>query len=67
MAGDQTNANETIVQAEAEAKGGAIQANVIVRAERTQNIGPRLGRPMMKQPTFNWKAEDKNNELKTSD
>ena len=33
------------------------------RAERTQNVGPRLGRPLMKQPTFNWEAEDKYNEL----
>ena len=30
-------------------------------AERIQNIGPRLGRPIMKQPTFNWEAGDKYN------
>ena len=33
-------------------------------AEGAQNVGPRLGGPIMKQPTFNWKAKDKYNELK---
>ena len=27
--------------------------------------GPKLGSPAMKQPMFNWEAEDKYNELKT--
>ena len=36
----------------------------VARAERTQNVGPRLGGPMMKQPTFNWKAEEKYSEPK---
>ena len=27
--------------------------------------GPKIGRPTMKQPTFNWEADDKYNELKT--
>ena len=54
----------------AEAARVAGQAMVVARAEnstrheRTQNAGPRIGRPMMKQPTFNWKAKDKYNELK---
>ena len=34
------------------------------RAERIQNVGPRLGGTKMKQPAFNWEAEDKYNELK---
>ena len=36
----------------------------VARAERTWNAGPRLDKPMMKQLTFNWEAEDKYNELK---
>ena len=35
-------------------------------AERTQNVGPRLGRLIIKQPAFNWEAVDKYNELKNS-
>ena len=31
-----------------------------------QNAGPKIGGPMMKQPTFNWEAEDKYNEFKNS-
>ena len=27
--------------------------------------GPKIGRPAMKQPTFNWEADDKYNKLKT--
>ena len=30
----------------------------------TQNEGPKVGRPIVKQHTFNWEAEDKYNELK---
>ena len=33
-------------------------------AERSQNTGPRLDGPMMRQPNFNWEAEDKYNKLK---
>ena len=36
----------------------------MARLEGTQNAGPRLGGPMMKQPTFNWEAEGKYNEHK---
>ena len=54
--------NEAIVQVVGEATRGRIQAMAVTRAERTQNMGPRLGRPMMKQPTFNCEAQDKYNE-----
>ena len=64
MVSIQTNTNEALVQAVAEEKRAAIQAMAVDRAERTQNAGPTLGTPMMKQPTFNWEAEDKYNELK---
>ena len=50
IASEQTNANEAIVQAVADATRAAIQAMAMTRAERTQNAGPRLGRPMMKHP-----------------
>ena len=33
-------------------------------SRKNKNVGPRLGQPIMKQPTFNWEAEDKYNELK---
>ena len=56
--------NEVIVQAVAEATRAAIEAMAVARVERTQNAEPRLGRPMMKQPTFNWRAEDKYDGLK---
>ena len=61
MANEPTNA---IAQAVADATRGAIQALAAARAERTQNAGPRLDGPMMKQPNFNWKAGDKYNEFK---
>ena len=66
MVSEQTNTNEAIVHAEAEATRAAIQAMAVAIAERTQNVGLRLGAPMMKQPTFNWKAEDKCKNSKTS-
>ena len=53
MASEQTNVNEAITQAVAEVTRAAIQAMTVAGAERTQNVGLRLGRPVMKQPTFN--------------
>ena len=64
MASEQRNTNEAIVQVVAEATRAAIQTMAMARAERTQNGGPRLDRPIMKQLTFNREAEDKYNELK---
>ena len=64
MASEQTSTNEAIAQIMAVATRVAIQAIALTRPERTQNVGPRLGGPMMKEPTFNWEAEDKYNELK---
>ena len=43
MASEQTNTNETIAQAVAEATRAAIQAMAVAGAERAQNMGPRLG------------------------
>ena len=66
MANEQLRANEVILHAAAEAARATIQATAATRAERIQNVGPRLGGTKMKQPAFNWEAEDKYNELKTS-
>ena len=57
MASKQTNANEAIDQAVAEATRAAIQAMAVGEAERAQNAGSRLGGPTMKQPTFHYKTE----------
>ena len=65
MATEHTNANAAIAQAVAEATRTAIQAMAVARAERTQNAGPKLGRPIMKQPTFDWISSDKYVELKS--
>ena len=61
MATEQTNANEAKVQVVAEATRVAIQATA--RAQKPQNTGPKLGRPIIKQPTFDWRSIDKYAEL----
>ena len=48
----------------AEAKRVAIHTMAEAATERTQNAGPNIGRPVMKQPNFNWEADDKYNKLK---
>ena len=63
-ANEQSNANEVTAQAVAEAARAKIQAIAAARAKRTQNVGPRLLGPIMKQPTFNWEVKDKYNEFK---
>ena len=65
MASEQAIANEAIPKAVTEATKAAIQAMAAAVAERPQSIaGPKLGRPAMKQPSFNWGADDKYYELK---
>ena len=60
--------NETIAKAVAEAMRVAIQAMAATTAERPQSAaGPKIGRPAMKQPTFNWETEDKYSDLRHSD
>ena len=58
------NANEAIVQAVAEGTRVAIQAVAAARVERRQNEGPKLGGPIMKQPTFNLSFTFKYAELR---
>ena len=33
-------------------------------AARAENAGPRMSRPIMKQPTFDWNVKDKYTELR---
>ena len=55
-----------ITKAVAEETRVAIQAMAAAIAERPQSVaGPKIGRPAMKQQTFNWEAWDKYSELKT--
>ena len=64
MASEQTNANKAIAQVVGEATRAATEVMAVTRAERTHNVRPRLDGPIRKQPTFNWEAEDKYNEIK---
>ena len=57
--------SEVIAKAVAEANRLAIQAMVEAWVEWMHNMaGPKIGSPTMKQPTFDWDAEDKYSELK---
>ena len=68
MASEQVIVSELIAKELAGATRPAIQAMTAATTERPQNTaGPKIGRPAMKQPTFNWEADDKYNVLKYSD
>ena len=64
MATEQANTYEAIMQAVAEAVRTAIQTMAMAGEERTQNVGPILGRPFMKELTFDWSSTDKYAELR---
>ena len=67
MASEQAIANEVITKAVAEVTKAVIQAMAAATAERQQSVaGSKIGRPAMKQPSFNWEADDKYSELKNS-
>ena len=51
-------------KAVAEAARVAIQAMTTAEVERPQNVGPKLGEPIMKQLTFNSNSTDKYTELR---
>ena len=59
MGTEQTSLNAAIVQAVAKVARVAIEAMTVAEAERSQNAGPKLGGPIMKQLTFNWNFTDK--------
>ena len=64
MASEQANINKAIAKAVAEATRAAIQTMATAATESPQSVGPKIGRPVMKQPNFNWEADDKYNKLK---
>ena len=65
MASEQAIANKAIAKAVAEVPKAAIQAMVAATAERPQSmVGPKIGRPALKQPSSHWEADDKYSELK---
>ena len=63
METEQTNIIEAIVQEVAEEAMAVTRAQNNIRCERTQNVGPKIGGPVMKQPIFHWEAGDKYNKL----
>ena len=59
--------SEAITRAVAEVTRIAIQPMAKARVERMHDIsGPKIGSPAMKQPTFDWNAQDKYSELQHS-
>ena len=66
MASEQVTVSEAITKAVAQATRAAIQAMAVTAAERPQSTAePKIGGPAMKQPTFNWEAEEQYSKLKT--
>ena len=64
MASKQANANEAITKAVTESTRIVIQAMAAAATERSQSVGPKIGRSVMKEPRFNWEGHDKYNEHK---
>ena len=65
MAGEQAIANEAITKSVAKMTKATIQAMTAATAEKPQSaVGPKIGKPAMKQPSFNWEADDKYSKLK---
>ena len=69
MATQQAYITYVIVQAMAEAARTVVQAMAVAQAENStrqegkQNAGAKIGRPIMKQPTFNREPEEIYNKL----
>ena len=59
MTSKQISQNEFIAQAVAEAARVAIQTMATTGMARQENAEIKMSGPILKQPTFNWKAEDK--------
>ena len=64
MANEQTNINEYITQAVPKAARLAVQTKAMAGTASVENPGSRMSRPIMKQPTFDWRAKDKYAELR---
>ena len=63
MAGEQIGKNKFIAQAVAETTRVATQTMASTGMARQENAGIKMSGPILKQPTFNWRAEDKYEEL----
>ena len=64
MANEQAIASDVIVKAVVETTRAEIQAIAAATAERPWSmVGFKIGRPAMKQPSFNWEADDKYSKL----
>ena len=69
MESEQTNITDAIDQTAAETARVAVQVMATAKtnnSQRLQNVESRIGGYIMKQPTFDWKADDKYSELKVS-
>ena len=67
MAPEQKNITEAAAKLATEAARVVVQAMAVANAdnsERTQNAGPKVGGPMMKQPTFHWSSTDQYPEIR---
>ena len=66
MATEQMNITEAIAQAVAWAARAAVKAMPVARTDNGErnNAVPKIGRPVMKQPIFDWETEDKCSKLK---
>ena len=65
MGSEQAIANEAIPKTVAKATRVAIWAMAAAAAERPQSVAVhKISRPAMRQPSFNWEADDKYSKLK---
>ena len=64
MASEQTRQNEFIAKAVAKATSVAIQTMTTADTSRPDNAGPKMSRPIMKQPMCDWSTKDKYAELR---
>ena len=66
MVGRQVIANKAIAKAVEETTRSTILAMAAATTERSQSKArPKIGGPDMKQPCFNWEADNKYSELET--
>ena len=59
MVCEQIGQNEFLAQAVVEAIMTVFQTMASTGMERQGNAGIKMSSPILKQPTFNWRAEDK--------
>ena len=63
IASEQISQNEFIAQEIPKVIRAAIQTMATANMERQENGGIKMSMPILKQPMFNWTAEDKYEEL----